>query len=697
MLGYSETSKNGYIIWVIRTRTVTVRTNVIFDEHPPDDPDFYPNLSITEKAQYDSLLSELAQYNNPADITDQGGESESELAYAVANCGEEDTPYVYDDQLFPPDEDWYDYSGLSDREKSCIDEYILLHKFELPPNPKSVYEALQGEHGKEWFEVIMKELKQLENRPTYKDASQEGRAHKSKLVLRYMYRNDYSLKLKARWVICGYSQIPGVDYNDTYAPTTSTYIVFLLMLIAATRKIKTATFDVTGAFLEGAQDIKQYARFPADIMPPGERPTRVEIIGNWYGTVQAPFIWHTHLSVILIDKLGMERCKVMSTLFYKYWYDADGKVIDYLFITIHVDDGQLVAQCGTTTYDWFIAEFKKYVRNAELSLTYERFLGMDIKQSEDNNYFDISHETYIEDKLREYQKPFKTPMLNTINLRTATPNQNNKSLLPITGTLRFPADRARPDILAAVGEVSCGGAKFPSDLHVQTADRICNYLLHTKSLCLRLGGEEISEKFAYVDASYNQEAKSLSRIGACMFYNLTSGAVWSISRNSLCRDQKYEHFSDDEDTDVEHNDSTLSHSSCESEINGIVAVGQEVEFQREVDKALKLECADKCVRVLVDSKSAILLCKTLKSPNKTKHINMRINYIRELINARIISLHFIGTDANVADMLTKALPTVVYERHSKIIMHGHNGISPFNSDSVYSMEQIYTMIELENL
>ena len=50
MLGYSETSKNGYIIWVIRTRTVTVRTNVIFDEHPPDDPDFYPNLSVTEKS-----------------------------------------------------------------------------------------------------------------------------------------------------------------------------------------------------------------------------------------------------------------------------------------------------------------------------------------------------------------------------------------------------------------------------------------------------------------------------------------------------------------------------------------------------------------------------------------------------------------------------------------------------------------------
>ena len=122
-----------------------------------------------------------------------------------------------------------------------------------------------------------------------------------------------------------------------------------------------------------------------------------------------------------------------------------------------------------------------------------------------------------------------------------------------------------------------------------------------------------------------------------------------------------------------------------------------MEYQREIDKALKLECADKCVKVLVDSKSAILLCKTLKAPNKTKHINMRINYIRELINARIISLHFIMSEKNVADMLTKALLCERFDRHNSILMHGHNGISPFEQEGVMTMEEVNLMIEKDCL
>jgi hypothetical protein len=499
----------------------------------------------------------------------------------------------------------------------------------------------------------MRELDQIEKRLTYAAAeSQYGRAHKTKLVLKYMYRNDYTLKRKARWVVCGYSQIPGVDYKDTYAPTTSSYIVFLLMQIAASRKIKLATFDVTGAFLEGKQDIEQYARFPKDITIPGQQPIRIKIINNWYGTAQGPIIWHNHFAKILIEKLEMERCKVMPTLFTKFWYDSEGNIVDYLYITIHVDDGEMVAQGGEKIYRWFIEEIMKYIKRADLSLQFQRFLGMDVTQSSDNNYIHVSHETYITNKFDEFQKPCKTPMKNTINLRTAEPNPNNSSLLPITGSLRFPADRARPDILAAVGEISSGGAKNPSDLHVETAERICNYLTTTKLHCLTLGGNPNFMKFAYVDASYNQEGKSQSRIAAVLFYNLTSGAVLSISRNSL-----YHQFDEtDDDVEVEHENSTLAGSSCESEINGIVLIAREIEYQIEVDKSLKLNCAGEPVKILVDSKSAILVCRTLKSPNKLKHINSRINYIRELINARIIELHFISSEFRVLTCLPSHLP-----------------------------------------
>lgn len=701
MLGYSTTSKNTYIIWVPTRHRVLERMSVVFDEHPPNDPVLFPSTTESEEELFQKLLdffkdSENSDENETAGDETENLEEENEtenpekLNLTEYYLDEElpHTPYIESDDLFDESEDDYNFSGLTDDEKWSIDMKLLLaeNKLALPPNPKTVAEALAKPDAREWFEEIMKELDQIEKRPTYAAAeSQYGRAHKTKLVLKYMYRNDYTLKRKARWVVCGYSQIPGVDYKDTYAPTTSSYIVFLLMLIAASRKIKLATFDITGAFLEGKQDIEQHARFPKEITPPGQQPIRVKILNNWYGTAQGPIIWHNHFAKILIEKLEMERCKVMPTLFTKFWYDNNGTIVDYLFVTIHVDDGEMVAQGGEHIYRWFIEEIMKYIKRADLFLEFQRYLGMDVKQSTDNNYIHVSHETYITNKFDEFQKPCKTPMKNTINLRTAEPNPNNSSLLPITGALRFPADRARPDILAAVGEISCGGAKNPSDLHKETAERICNYLTTTKSYCLSLGGDPNFMKFAYVDASYNQEGNSQSRIAGALFYNLTSGAVLAISRNTLY------HKVEMDDGDIEHENSTLASSTCESEINAIVLIAQEIEFQREIDKSLKLNCADQPVKILVDSKSAILVCRTLKSTNKLKHINNRINYIRELINARVIELHFIVSEFNVADVLTKALATVPHERHVEILLHGHNGISPFNA-SVQTLEQVNLMI-----
>ena len=78
----------------------------------------------------------------------------------------------------------------------------------------------------------------------------------------------------------------------------------------------------------------------------------------------------------------------------------------------------------------------------------------------------------------------------------------------------------------------------------------------------------------------------------------------------------------------------------------------------------------KATKVYMDNKSAIELCSTLKSTYKTSAINMRINFIRECINRKIISLHFISTEKNVADLLTKALGVDLLQQHRFRILHG---------------------------
>ena len=66
-------------------------------------------------------------------------------------------------------------------------------------------------------------------------------------------------------------------------------------------------------------------------------------------------------------------------------------------------------------------------------------------------------------------------MSSTNNLRDAEPNSENGSMLQDTGAFRFIADRARPDIFVAVGEISTGGAENASDLHLKTALKVKNY------------------------------------------------------------------------------------------------------------------------------------------------------------------------------------------------------------------------------
>jgi hypothetical protein len=82
------------------------------------------------------------------------------------------------------------------------------------------------------------------------------------------------------------------------------------------------------------------------------------------------------------------------------------------------------------------------------------------------------------------------------------------------------------------------------------------------------------------------------------------------------------------------------------------------------------------IKIYIDNKAAIELCRTLRTESRTKILNTRINFIREQINNRVIELIFVRTDNNVADMFTKPLPNEKFEEHREKVMSGFCGISP---------------------
>ena len=62
----------------------------------------------------------------------------------------------------------------------------------------------------------------------------------------------------------------------------------------------------------------------------------------------------------------------------------------------------------------------------------------------------------------------------------------------------------------------------------------------------------------------------------------------------------------------------------------------------------------------VDNKSAIALSKNLVHHDRSKHIDIRYHFIRECIKDGKVDVDHVGTDGQLADLLTKALGQIKF-------------------------------------
>ena len=368
--------------------------------------------------------------------------------------------------------------------------YSFVSSFE----PFKVEDALRDP---DWVMAMLEELNNFKRNEVW---SLVERPKQNVVGTKWVFRNKQDehgvvTRNKARLVAKGYSQVEGLDFDETFAPVARLESIRILLAYATHHEFKLYQMDVKSAFLNGPIKEEVYVE-----QPPGfedeEYPNHVyKLHKALYGLKQAPRAWYECLRDFLIEN-GFTIGKADSTLFTR-------KVENDLFVCqIYVDD----IIFGSTNKT-FCDEFSKIMTERfEMSmmgeLTY--FLGFQVKQLKEGTF--ICQTKYTHDILKKFgmdkAKPIKTPMGTNGHLDLDIGGEviDQKVYRSMIGSLLYLC-ASRPDIMLSV----CMCAKFqaaPTERHFRAVKRILRYLVHTPNLGLWYPKGAYFDLIGYSDADY---------------------------------------------------------------------------------------------------------------------------------------------------------------------------------------------------
>ena len=112
---------------------------------------------------------------------------------------------------------------------------------------------MQSSEVKFWTQAIQKEIQSLEDISTFEtiDILPTGqKAIGSKLIFQIKHNTNGSIKChKARLVVKGFSQMPGIDFDGTFAPVIKLTSIHIMCALAVCLKLHFHHLDVNTAFL----------------------------------------------------------------------------------------------------------------------------------------------------------------------------------------------------------------------------------------------------------------------------------------------------------------------------------------------------------------------------------------------------------------------------------------------------------------
>ncbi|KAJ0737299.1 putative RNA-directed DNA polymerase [Helianthus annuus] len=284
------------------------------------------------------------------------------------------------------------------------------------------------------------------------------------------------------------------------------------------------------------------------------------------------------------------------------------------------------------------------------------FLGVEISQTEEA--IEVSQEKYAKEVVKRFgmeeANPVHVPMVpGAVLTKLGSGEEVDETLYKsLVGSLMY-LTVSRPDIMYVVSLISRFMAK-PREDHFLAAKRVLRYIRGTYKFGLRYVKGKKDDLVVFADSSYARDFKgkmddlvvftdsNYARDGEDR--RSTSGYVCLLSGAAVCWCSRKQEIVTLSSTEAEYVAAGLCACHCVW-MKGLLE---------------EMEENTGTVTIFCDNTSTIKLSKNPVMHRRTKHIDVRYHYLRELVEKQVVELEFCGTKQQLADGMTKPVKEVTF-------------------------------------
>jgi len=211
----------------------------------------------------------------------------------------------------------------------------------------------------------------------------------------------------------------------------------------------------------------------------------------------------------------------------------------------------------------------------------------------------------------------------------------------VVGSLMY-LTATRPDLMYGVSLIS-RFMSCPTEQHWLAAKRLLRYLMGTMNLGIFYKKGGCKQLIAYSDSDFVGDIDDRKSTTGCVFI-ISSGAVsWSSKKQSV-----------------------VSLSTTKAEYIAAASCACQCVWLRRVLEQLGCEQKE-CTTILCDNSSSIKLSKNHVLHGRSKHIDIKFHFLREMVKENVVNLSYCKTQDQIADIMTKPLGLELFLKFRRLL------------------------------